>query len=317
MGALASDLEREYWELLRSALQKIMKTIGDEIRRMTLPFEVRSVKADTDGQYAGEFTGYAAGIHNIDRVGDMILPGAFTDDLPRFMREGVVCWQHDWMTPIGVPLEAKEDSYGLMTRARVSKTAQGQDAMTLIRDGVVRKLSIGYRVQNYVWVDRSGLAAYLQVSGLPLERREAILRQYDEMELTECFLLKKIRLYEYSPVTVPANPNATIMDAKGLLAGLTFRDQLLTVLAAAKSIATQAETIKVMRAKQGRGLSEERREELRQLAYEMLNVSDAIREVLVEDEKAEQKIEAPLMIDAGKLFAQFQQIEARRLGCAV
>src|SRR5262245_66649432 len=52
MGALASDLEREYWDLLRSALQKIMKTIGDEIRRMTLPFEVRSVKADTDGQYA-------------------------------------------------------------------------------------------------------------------------------------------------------------------------------------------------------------------------------------------------------------------------
>jgi len=292
-----------------------MKTIGDEIRRMTLPFEVRSVKADTDGQYAGEFTGYAAGIHNIDRVGDMILPGAFTDDLPRFMREGVVCWQHDWMTPIGVPLEAKEDSYGLMTRARVSKTTQGQDAMTLIRDGVVRKLSIGYRVQNYEWVDRSGLAAYLQVSGLPLERREAILRQYDEMELTECFLLKKIRLYEYSPVTIPANPNAIITDAKGLLAGLRYQEQLQTVLAAARSVAKQAETIKSMRAKEGRTLSEERKAELRELAYEMLNVSDAIRGVLTSEPKAEP--EAQPVNDLKRLFAEFQQIEARHLGCAV
>jgi len=86
-----------------------MKKIGDEIRRMTVPFEVKSVKADDSGQYAGEFMGYAAGIHNIDRVGDMILPGAFVEDLPRFLNEGVVCWQHDWMTPIGVPMEARED----------------------------------------------------------------------------------------------------------------------------------------------------------------------------------------------------------------
>src|SRR5262249_33414158 len=306
---------------LRSALQEIMKTIGDEIRRMTVPFEVKSVKASEDGQYAGEFTGYAAGIHNIDRVGDMILPGAFVEDLPRFLQEGVVCWQHDWMAPIGVPLEAKEDNYGLMTRARVSNTMQGKDAMTLIKDGVIKKLSIGYRVQSYDWVDRAGLVAYLQTSGLALERREAILRQYDEMELMELFLLKKIKLYEYSPVTVPANPNATITTAKGLLAGLSFGDQLLTALAAAKEVATRAGQIKALREKEGRSLSEERREGLRELAYEFLNVSDAIREVLVSESKAQSKmeaeIEAPPAIDMSRVFAEFNQIEARHLGCAV
>src|SRR5262249_38615564 len=229
---------------LRSALQEIMKTIGDEIRRMTVPFEVKSVKASEDGQYAGEFTGYAAGIHNIDRVGDMILPGAFVEDLPRFLQEGVVCWQHDWMAPIGVPLEAKEDNYGLMTRARVSNTMQGKDAMTLIKDGVIKKLSIGYRVQNYDWVDRAGLVSYLQTSGLAPERQDAILRQYDELELMELFLLKKIRLFEYSPVSVPANPNASIIAAKGATGAsnlpLASRDKAWDASAADKRIRTWA-----------------------------------------------------------------------------
>lgn len=287
-----------------------MKTLGDGIRRMTVPFEVKSVKADEGGQYAGEFEGYAAGIHNIDRAGDMILPGAFKDDLPRFMREGVVCWQHDWFTPIGKPIEASEDSYGLLTRARVSNTAQGKDAMTLIRDGVVTKLSIGYRVQSYEWVDRSGLVGYLGGSGLAQGRQADILRQYDEMEMAECFLLKKIRLYEYSPVTIPANPNAIITEAKGLLAGLSFGDQLLTALAAVREVKERAAQIKTLRESEGRGLSQNRKDRLRELAGECLEISDEIHNALLEQETAER-------LDAQKLFAEFQQIQARHLGCAV
>lgn len=287
-----------------------MKRIGDEMRRMTVPFEVKSVKADEGGQYAGEFTGYAAGIHNIDRVGDMILPGAFTEDLPRFMREGVVCWQHDWMTPIGKPIEAREDEYGLYSKCRVSNTTQGKDAMTLIKDGVVNRLSIGYRVQSYEWVDRAGLIAYLATSGLSEARKSGILRQYDEMELDELFLLKKLRLYEFSPVTVPANPNAIITDAKGLLAGLSFGDQLLTALAAVREVKERAAQIKTLRESEGRALSQNRKERLRELACECLDISDEIHNALLEQETAER-------LDAAKLFADFQQIQARYLGCAV
>ena len=94
----------------------------DDIQRKTLAFEVKQAELMDGGQYAGEFTGYAAGILNIDSTGDMILPGAFNADIPRFLSDGVVCWQHDWMTPIGVPLEAKEDGYGLLTRSRISRT---------------------------------------------------------------------------------------------------------------------------------------------------------------------------------------------------
>src|SRR5262245_57389664 len=100
-----------------------MKTIDRGTRRViTAPFLLKSAKTESSGPYAGEFSGYCAGINNIDRVGDMILPGAFTDDLPRFLKEGVVCWQHDWEKPIGKPLEANEDSYGLFVKCRVSNT---------------------------------------------------------------------------------------------------------------------------------------------------------------------------------------------------
>ncbi len=286
-----------------------MKTLGNEIRRMTVPFEIKEIKEET-GQYAGTFEGYAAGIHNIDRVGDMILPGAFVEDLPRFLGEGVVCWQHDWMSPIGVPTEAREDEYGLFSKCRVSNTTQGKDAMTLIKDGVVKKLSIGYRVQNYEWVDRAGLITYLGISGLSEARKDTILRQYDEMELDELFLLKKIRLYEFSPVSVPANPNAIITGAKGLLAGLSFGDQLLTALAAVREVKERASQIKTLRESEGRALSRARKDRLSELACECLDISDEIHRVLDEQEMAER-------LDAAKLFAEFQQIEARALGCAV
>lgn len=296
---------------------------------MTVPFEVKAVKESEDGKCAGEFQGYAAGIHSIDRVGDMILPGAFTADLPRFLKEGVVCWQHDWMTPIGVPLEASEDEYGLMTRSRISCTTQGKDAMTLIRDGVVKKLSIGYRVQDYEWVDRAGLINYLGSANLTEQRRNAIVQDYDEMELDECFLLKKIKLFEYSPVTIPANPHASITGAKSLLAGLTFKDQLLTALAAVREVKEHAGQIKALRAQDGRRLSVERKSALEEIAGELEEVAGEVRAVTADGEQVEQPTEpqepnegeqSPVDgvdgAEAEKLYLEFLQLEARYLRAA-
>jgi uncharacterized protein len=280
--------------------------ITDELRRMTVPFELKAAKS-SDDSFAGEFEGYAAGIHNIDSVGDMILPGAFTDDLPRFLSDGVVCWQHDWMTPIGKPLEAYEDGKGLFTKSRISKTTHGNDAMVLIRDGVVKKLSIGYRVKAYEWVDREGLIAYLSGVVMDEDRRKSILAQYDELELSEVFLLKKVKLYEYSPVTVPANNAADITAAKGLLAGLSFKDQSETVLAAVKELATRASEIHALRANEGRKttLSNERREGLQHIAAELLSASDSLKALLSETESKADEAEARAA------FAQYQLTVAR------
>jgi len=223
----------------------------NEIQRKTLTFEVKQAEMADGGQYAGEFTGYAAGILNIDNVGDMILPGAFAADIPRFLSEGVVCWQHDWMTPIGVPLDAKEDGYGLLTRSRISRTSKGLDAMTLIRDGVVKRLSIGYQVHDYEAVDRAGLARTVAAYGLPVEKQMSILATFDEQDRDVVYLLKKLKLYEYSPVTVPANDKAIIMDAKSLT-GLTFAEHSRAVLTAVEGLETRIKEISELRKSQGR-----------------------------------------------------------------
>lgn len=277
--------------------------MDDSIRRMAVPFEVKSVKSD-DGEYAGTIEGYAAGILNIDRAGDMILPGAFAADLPRFLSEGVICWQHDWMTPIGKPTEAREDGYGLFSKAQISNTTQGRDCMTLIKDGVVKKLSIGYRVQDYEWVDRAGLVAFLPSLALTSEKQASILQQYDEMELSELFLLKRIKLYEWSPVTIPANPNASITGAKGL----SFADHSAAVVTAVRELSERVQSIHALRADQGKAANSSHVELCKQLSGDL---QTALTEVSA--------LEAALAGAAGgsqKAYAEFLKLEARQLNAA-
>lgn len=271
---------------------------------MAVPFEVKSVQ-EADGQFAGFIEGYAAGIHNIDRVGDMILPGAFRDDLPRFLSEGVVCWQHNWDMPIGKPTEAREDSYGLYSKAQISNTTQGRDCMTLVKDGVVRKLSIGYRVQDYEWVDRAGLVAYLAGAGLTSEKQASILQQYDEMDLMELFLLKKVKLYEYSPVTIPANPNASITAAKGL----PFAEHSQAVLTAVQELSERVKSIHALRQSQGKAANPAHVEQCHTIADQCETMCGTLRQMAAE-------MGAP---DDGKglaVFAEFLQLEARALSAA-
>lgn len=282
----------------------------DQIKRQVVDFEL---KAATDAEgFAGEFEGYAAGIHNVDSVGDMILPGAFAEDLPRFLREGAVCWNHDWMLPIGKPVSAKEDNYGLFVKAQISKTSTGNDIMTLIRDGVVKKMSIGYRVKDYQYVDRAGLVSYLGAN-CTREKSAAILQQYDEMELTELFLIRKLKLYEFSPVTFPANNNASIVSAKSdPLTGLTFADHSKAVLTTVSEYAKRAAAIAALKQQQNRKtiFNDERTADISEVIQNLSQSLESLKSVL-------ETPRATTDEDAARLFAEFQKLEARLNGCAV
>ena len=58
-----------------------MDRIGQREHK-SLPYEIKAASMDDSGQYAGEFTGYAAGLLNVDKSGDMILPGAWPGGWP-------------------------------------------------------------------------------------------------------------------------------------------------------------------------------------------------------------------------------------------
>ncbi len=115
------------------------------------------------------------------------MPGAFAKTLSERFGRVKVCWQHDWKAPIGKPLEIREDEHGLHVKAMISDTAVGRDVRTLMKDGVVSELSIGYDVIQDAWRDDNGKSVRL---------------------------LKELRLYEISPVTMAANPMAIITGVK-------------------------------------------------------------------------------------------------------
>lgn len=138
-------------------------------------------KANSDKR---EFEGYAS-TWDKDLGGDQIIPNAFRKTImERFPRKKIkVLWQHN--EPIGLPTHMEEDSKGLYVVGKLSKTRLGDEALELMKDGVVDQMSIGYDVVQDTLSD-DGATRYL----------------------------KELVLYEFSPVTFPMNPHADITSVK-------------------------------------------------------------------------------------------------------
>lgn len=134
---------------------------------------------------------FVSGVGNKDSVGDIVLPGAFTESLKR--RKPRVVWGHDWNHPIGKVLEiyevpasdlrlpAKMRSAGiggLFARVQFNlKSEKGREAFANIAFyGEDQEWSIGYKTLDAI---------------------------YDNQR--QANLLREVELYEVSPVLHGAN----------------------------------------------------------------------------------------------------------------
>ena len=142
-------------------------------------FQIRSTNAE-----AREFTGigvpYGEEIeHWFGR--ETFDPGSVEDaDTAR------VLWQH--REPIGVITGTRETDSGLEVTGRISRTARGDEAMTLLKDGVVRSLSIGFHPKEHV-----------------VESRD---------DGSELIRWTRVSAQEFSIVTFPAYDGAAISDVR-------------------------------------------------------------------------------------------------------
>lgn len=131
--------------------------------------------------------GYAA-TWDRDQTNDIIHKGAFTKSIQEAFPAGRIkmLWQH--YDPLGMPIEMREDDTGLYVKGRVSRTQLGDDALELMRDRVVDRMSIGFVIpkDKATWSDDG-------------------TRHIHE-----------IKLLEFSPVTFPANEAALITGVKSL-----------------------------------------------------------------------------------------------------
>jgi uncharacterized protein len=239
-------------------------------------FEVKALGDD------GEFSGYASVFGNLDRVGDVVLPGAFAAAIPDFLKDGVVCWQHDWEEPIGKPIECKEDATGLYIRASILPTEQGKDALILMRGGVVTKLSFGFDVKSCTRLYGEACDPYFSADMSDGEKAE--YREYGIRLLTQVD-----PLYEISPVTVPANNSASITVVKrdavtggGARAALTLADESDAALAAVGGLITRLSELKAIRESDGRHLSEGALAHAADLAERLAKAQETIGGLLVQ-----------------------------------
>ena len=151
-------------------------------KRFLTDFEVKAAEADSLN-----FEGYGSTFGNRDLFGDIIERGAFMNTLPDFVENGKILWVHDMRRPIGKVLDAQEDPHGLFLKFQLSNTSDGKDMAQLIADGAVDKLSIGFDI---------------------------VRDRFDEVSNTRH--IEEVKLYEVSPVPIPANPEAQIMLMKAL-----------------------------------------------------------------------------------------------------
>lgn len=152
--------------------------------------DFKAIKFETKAIGENKFEGYASYFNNIDAYDDIIERGAFKKTIAENRGRVKVLWQHDAAEPIGIPEEMIEDDNGLYVKAKISMTDTGKKAMTLIRDGVITEMSIGYDV---------------------------VKDDYKMMGNRRVRMLKEVRLWEFSPVTFAANDKAKIMKMRSLL----------------------------------------------------------------------------------------------------
>jgi HK97 family phage prohead protease len=92
-----------------------------------------------------EVTAYASVFGVKDRIDDIVHPGAFKMTLQRGpMSEGKCAYKYNHQDLIGKPIHAVEDTKGLLTVARVSKTPLGDEKLELMRDTSLNTYSFKY-----------------------------------------------------------------------------------------------------------------------------------------------------------------------------
>ncbi|MBX9697539.1 MAG: HK97 family phage prohead protease [Alphaproteobacteria bacterium] len=136
----------------------------------------------------GFIRGYASVFNHLDHHGDRVQKGAFLASLKAWhtrRRMPKMLWQHEATKPIGQWLKVQEDERGLYVEGKLLlEIQQGREAFTLIQEGVLDSLSIGYRVE------------------------EAVVPKGDERGTRH---LQKLDLQEISLVTFAANSEASLL----------------------------------------------------------------------------------------------------------
>lgn len=244
----------------------------------TLALELKA-----DGDAEGRFSATFATLNVVDHHGDVTLPGAFEPG-----KEVLIGgYQHDMMSlPVGKATIHADDERAWVDGAFFLDTRPGEDAYRTVKNaGGLMEWSYIFRVTDSDWGDFDTGKGVVEVR-----------------------YLKAIDVWSVDPVLKGAGIATRTDSIKGL--NTPFGTQADELVSAVRLFVKRAESRLEMRAKDGRKLSADDREQLDALVTGLDELKARLEDVL--REKADDQV-----IDLRHEFMAFQRAEARASGLVV
>lgn len=160
-----------------------------------------------DGLAEGEFTAYASVFGNKDSYGDVVLPGAFANDLKRWEKSGnpiPLLFGHNMSDPdynLGEIVKAEEDATGLKVHARLDlDNPKAAQTYRMLKGRRINQMSFAYDV----------------IAGGYATRKKDPADDSDDPDLEAIYELRELKVYEVSVVTIGANSETEILAVKSI-----------------------------------------------------------------------------------------------------
>lgn len=155
----------------------------------------RQIKAGPDdGLDEGQFSAYASVFNNKDSYGDVVMPGAFADDLQSWKDSGQnipLLFGHNMGDPdfnLGHVVEAVEDEKGLLVTAQLDlENPKAAQVYRMLKGKRINQMSFAYDVLD---------------------------GGHETQDGEERYELRKLKVYEVSVVTIGANQETEILAVK-------------------------------------------------------------------------------------------------------
>lgn len=158
-----------------------------------LPVKVKA--GPDDGLGEGEFSAYASVFGNVDSYGDVVVKGAFANDLKRWEESGnpiPLLFGHNMSDPdynLGHVVAAVEDDHGLLVTAQLDlENPKAMQTYRMLKGRRINQMSFAYDVLDEETVE---VAAGVKANEL-----------------------RDLRLYEVSVVTIGANQETEVLAVK-------------------------------------------------------------------------------------------------------
>jgi hypothetical protein len=171
-----------------------------------------------DGLTEGQFVAYASVFGNVDSYGDIVLKGAFANDLERWEKSGnaiPLLFGHNMSDPdfnIGHVVAAEEDEVGLKVTAQLDlENPKAKQVYRMLKGKRINQMSFAYDV-----VDGST----------------------EKLDGEDVYQIRDMKLYEVSVVTVGANQETEVLAVKQMP---IVADRLITDVKAGRVLSAKNE----------------------------------------------------------------------------